>query len=99
MAKRKIIWSYKAKSKLYEILEFYIERNKSKTYSVKLYKRILKDLKLILKMPNAGMKTDIESVRGLIVENLIVFYEHSADEITIHTIWDCRQNPDDLVIK
>ena len=99
MAKRKIVWSYKAKSKLYEILEFYIERNKSKAYSIKLYKRILKDLKLILKMPNAGMKTDIESVRGLIVENLIIFYEHKANEIIIHTIWDCRLNPDDLVIK
>ena len=99
MAKRKIVWSYKAKSKLYEILEFYIERNKSKAYSIKLYKRILKDLKLILKMPNAGMKTDIESVRGLIVENLIIFYEHNAYEVTIHTIWDCRQDPDQLEIK
>lgn len=99
MAQRKIIWSNKAKSKLYEILEFYIERNRSKTYSVKLYKRILKDLKLIVKMPNAGMKTDLDPVRGLIVENLIIFYEHSADEIIIHTIWDCRQDPDQLEIK
>ncbi len=45
------------------------------------------------------MKTDLDPVRGLIVENLIIFYEHSADEIIIHTIWDCRQDPDQLEIK
>lgn len=99
MAKRKIIWSEKAKIKLYEILEFYIKRNKSKAYSVKLYKKIFKDIKLIVKMPNIGIKTDLESVRGLIVENFIIFYEYDSDKITIHTIWDSRQNPDNLIIK
>ncbi|MBU4486084.1 MAG: type II toxin-antitoxin system RelE/ParE family toxin [Candidatus Delongbacteria bacterium] len=99
MAKREIIWSDKAKVKLYEILEFYIERNKSKTYSIKLYKKIVKDIKLIVKMPNIGIKTDLESVRGLIVENFIIFYEYDADNITILTIWDSRQDPDNLIIK
>ena len=37
MAKRKIVWSHKARIKLLMTLEFYTERNKSKTYSKKLY--------------------------------------------------------------
>ena len=37
MAKRKVVWSHRANIKLFEILEFYTERNKSTTYSSKLY--------------------------------------------------------------
>ena len=45
MAKRKIIWSQSAKIKLYHILEFYAKRNKSKSYSAKLYAKFNKELK------------------------------------------------------
>ena len=38
MAKRKIVWSSRAKKRLYAILEYYIERIKSKTYAIKLQK-------------------------------------------------------------
>ena len=99
MAKHKIIWSHKAEIKLYEILEFYSDRNKSKTFSAKLYQRLNKELKLLLKQPDIGLNTETELVRGLIVDNYVLFYEIENEFITIHTIWDCRQNPDDLRIK
>ena len=99
MVKRKIIWSHKAEIKLFKILEFYAERNKSKTFSAKLYQRLNKELKLLLKQPEIGLNTDTESVRGLIVDDYILFYEIENEIITIHTIWDCRQNPYDLRIK
>jgi plasmid stabilization system protein ParE len=99
MAKRKIIWSYRARIKLNAILEFYNDRNQSKTYSFKFFRKINKEIKLLLIQPDLGIKTQIESIRGLIVEDYILFYENSIDSIIIHTIWDCRQNPDDLIIK
>ncbi len=99
MAKQKIIWSGKAKKKLIKILEFYAERNKSKFYSAKLYQRFNKELKILLKQPDIGIKTEIESVRGLIVDDYILFYECNSEFIIIHTIWDCRQNPNDFQIK
>ena len=99
MVKRKIIWSHRAKIKLFQILEFYSARNKSKVYSKKLYIRFNKELKLLLKQPKIGIKTEIEEIRGLIVDEFILFYEIKADNIVIHTIWDCRQNPEDLNIK
>jgi plasmid stabilization system protein ParE len=99
MAKRKIIWSHRANIKLFEILDFYVERNKSATYSKKLYKKFKKELSLLLKQPEIGTATDIESVRGLIVEEYILFYEITLETIIVHTVWDCRQNPDDLRIK
>ena len=99
MGKRKIIWSHRAEIKLFKILEFYAERNKSKTYSIKLYQRLNKELKTLLKQPDIGLNTEIESVRGLIVDDYILFYEYDSEKIVVHSIWDCRQNPDDLVIK
>ena len=80
-------------------MEYYYQRNKSKTYSIKLYQRVNKELKILIKQPEIGIKTEIESVRGLIIEDYILFYEYNNERIIIHTLWDCRQNPDDLKIK
>ena len=99
MGKRKIIWSHRAKIKLFQILEFYAHRNNSKVYSLKLNKEIKKQLSHIQEQPEIGMKSEIESVRGLVFENFIIFYEIEPDKIIVHTLWDCRQNPSDLIIK
>ncbi len=99
MAKRKIVWSNRAKIRLYAILDFYVVRNKSKVYSNKLQKLISKEVKLLLKQPDLGLKTSEDTTRGLIIENYIVYYEITDEKIIIHTIWDSRQNPDDKIIK
>ena len=98
MGKRKIIWSQRARIRLFQILEFYDKRNNSKVYSLKLHKEINKQLSIIQKQPEIGMKSEIESVRGIVFENFIIFYEIESNQIIIHTIWDCRQNPEDLKI-
>ena len=99
MAKLKIVWSNRAKIRLYEILEYYILRNKSKVYSSKLYKSINKEVKLLLKHPDLGLKTSEETTRGLIVGHFVIYYEVTDDKIIIHTIWDSRQNPENKIIK
>jgi hypothetical protein len=99
MVKRKIVWSHTANIKLFAILEFYAERNKSTSYSKKLYKKFTKELSLLIKQPEIGVKTELDSIRGLIVDDFILFYEVTSELIVVHTLWDCRQNPDDLRIK
>ncbi len=99
MVKRKIVWSNRARTKLLIILEFYTERNKSKSYSQKLYTKISKELSLLLNQPEIGIKTELEAIRGLIVDEFILFYEVTSEMIIVHTIWDSRQNPTDLSIK
>jgi plasmid stabilization system protein ParE len=99
MAKRKIVWSNRAKKRLYEILDFYIIRNKSRTYSNKLQRLINKEVRLLIKQPDLGLKTTEDTTRGLIIGDYIVYYEVSEDKIIIHTIWDSRQNPDNKIIK
>jgi plasmid stabilization system protein ParE len=75
MAKRKIVWSNRAKIRLYAILDFYVVRNKSKVYSNKLQKLISKEVNLLLKQPDLGLKTSEDTTRGLIIGNYIVYYE------------------------
>jgi plasmid stabilization system protein ParE len=99
LAKPKIIWSHRAEIELFKILEFYCQRNKSSYYSKKLYQKLNKELKIQLKQPDIGLKTEIETVRGLIIDDYILFYETVNEVIIIHTIWDCEQNPDNLLIK
>jgi hypothetical protein len=70
MAKRKIIWSHNANIKLFQILDFYADRNGNKIYSSKLYKKFKKELTLLIKLPEIGIITDLEGVRGLIVDDL-----------------------------
>ena len=53
MAKRKkVIWSDKAKQDLLEILDFYNQRNENIKYSPRLFKKILKDISLLLHLSN-----------------------------------------------
>ena len=96
---RRIIWSNIAKIKLFSILEYYRERNKSNNYSKKLYKRFKVESQKLQKQPEIGIKTDYEAVRGLIVDDFILFYEITSEFVIIHTVWDCRQNPETLKIK
>lgn len=99
MAKRKIIWSHRAKIKLFEILDFFAERNGNAFYSKKLFSRFSKELNLLKNQPEIGVITNLEGVRGLIVGDYILYYEITPESIVIHTIWDVRQNPEDLKIK
>jgi plasmid stabilization system protein ParE len=99
MAKRKIIWSHRAKIKLAEILEFYHQRNNSKAYSQKVYQEIQKGVRLLQKQPKLGLRTDDESIRTLIIGDFLVFYEFTKSEIIVHLVWDCQQNSADIKIK
>ncbi|KOS04919.1 hypothetical protein AM493_01865 [Flavobacterium akiainvivens] len=99
MAVRKIKWSPVAERKLYAILEFFIDRNKSATYSIKLYKTFHKQLAKLSKNPEIGIKTDVNEIRGLIVGDYTLFYEVTDKLIIVHTLWDNRQNPQELKIR
>lgn len=80
-------------------MDFYKERNGNTTYSAKLYKLFVKNIKLLLKHPKLGVKTTVEGVRGLIVKDYILFYEFINEDLVIHTLWPCNQDPADLIVK
>lgn len=98
MAKRAIVWTNVSEIQLKEILTFFTQRNKSGQYSRKLYKKFNAELKTAAKNPELGIKTKLVQIRGLIVEDYILFYEIFEDRILILKVWDCRQNPENLII-
>ena len=96
MAKRKIVWSARAKLDLIEILDFYFKRNGTINYSKKLNSRIRKAIKLLEKHSEIGIPTDVKEVRNLIEGDYSILYEIQTDRIEIITFWDNRQNPANL---
>lgn len=99
MAKRSIVWTNVSEIQLKEILTFFTQRNKSGQYSRKLYKKFSAELKKAAKNPELGIKTKLIRIRGLIVEDYILFYEIFEDRILILKVWDCRQNPENLILQ
>lgn len=98
MAKRIIIWTKNSEIQLQNILEYYKTRNQSPIYSRKLYKKIKRELKGVSINPEIGTKTKLKNIRGLIIDDYIVFYEILENQILILKVWDCRQNPESLNI-
>jgi toxin YoeB len=98
MAKREIVWSNKARNDLFQILEYFILRNGSKNYSIKLNKSINKTIRLIAKYPAIGFKTDMDTIRAIVEGNYIIFYRIHDSHLEIITIWDTRNDPDKIDI-
>lgn len=67
MVKFQIEWSIEAKLDLLDILDYYLKRNKSNLYSIKLNGKIIKSIKSLSKNPFIGISTDYNSVRALII--------------------------------
>jgi len=99
MAARKIIWSSRAKIDLFKILDFYYKRNGTKTYSRKLNSKIRLSVRKLMKHSDIGVNADIQNVRNLIEAEYNIFYEIKKEAVEILTVWDSRQNPENLYIK
>ncbi|WP_309877009.1 type II toxin-antitoxin system RelE/ParE family toxin [Chryseobacterium sediminis] len=52
---------------------------------------MLYNVRLLADHPAIGRKTDIENVRVKIVKDYLIFYEFSASELIILSIWDGRR--------
>ncbi len=93
MAKRKVIWSLQAKNNRIQILEYWIEHNKSKEYSKKLNVLFKEAVMFISEFPTIGKLTDDKFARIKIVRDFWIVYEIYENMIFILAIFDSRQNP------
>lgn len=92
MAKRKIVWTNSAKLELKEILIYWTNKTKSKTYSKKLNNLFTEAVDLLSLHPKIGRTTDDKNSRISIVRNYLIFYEITTKEIIILSIWDARRD-------
>lgn len=99
MAKRKIVWTGKANLERKEILEYWINRNKSKTFSVKLNQLFIQNLRHLAENPTTGRKTESKNIRVKNIRDYLLFYEIRNSEIIVLTLWDGRRNEKTLNLK
>ncbi|WP_346986390.1 type II toxin-antitoxin system RelE/ParE family toxin [Chryseobacterium sp. POE27] len=71
----KIIWSHHAECDYIDILEYWINHNKSNKYSTKLINEVEKKEKLISKNPNIGSLSEIEGVRYVLIKIFLFITE------------------------
>lgn len=98
MVKRKVIWSKTAFLQRKNILIYWLERNKSNSYPIKLLSEIKNATQVLCDFPEIGKPTDIENIRVYVMGNYSIFYTNNDIEIRIIVFWDNRQNPEVLRI-
>jgi len=90
----KVVWSVRAQRERFEILEYWVNRNKSKTYSRKLYQLFRIGMKKVAEMPVSGIPTESLDVRIKIVKDYLIYYHINASKtIEVLIIWDSRRDP------
>jgi toxin YoeB len=93
---RKIEWTKTSIRDRFEIYKFWIEKNKSDSYSKKLETLFNEAAKLISEFPEVGTETDFPRLRVKIIKSYKLFYTDDSETISIIRIWDTRQNPQNL---
>lgn len=98
MGGKKIIWSDSAKNELHKALEFYIERNGSPNYSLKLLDQTQDLMTTLSKNELIGRLTSNKTTRVIPFKEYLIFYEVKDDCVEIHSFWDNRQDEQKLKI-
>jgi len=98
MAKRTVRWSERAINDKLLIFSYWIERNQSIAYPMKLENLFDDALLSVTVFPLSGRSTEIENVRMVIVRNYKLVYRISEKLIEVITVWDGRRNPSDFKI-
>ena len=96
---QKIVWTQKAKRELIDILQYWVDRNKSNTFSLKLNSLIESQLNLILEQPKIGRKTDLPNVYIKVINKYLLYYEFVNDTLYILTIRHGSQNSENIQLK
>lgn len=92
MAQRKIIWTKTANEERKAILDYWINRNLSKRFSIRLNKMIIEALHIIAIYPESGRKTNEGNTRVKVIRDYLLFYDYNFNEIIVLSIWDANRN-------
>ena len=95
----KIVWTEKANIERLHILQFWIENNKSRVFSLKLDKLFISAIRDLSKKPTIGRKTEFENIRVKIVRDYLIFYETVRKDLVILSVWDGRRDIKTLKIR
>jgi toxin YoeB len=75
---------------------FWIEKNKTDSYSRKLEILFNEAANVIAEFPEIGTQTDFPGIRIKVIRSYKLFYVDHPDTIKVIRIWDSRQDPQKL---
>ena len=97
MAKRNIVWTKTADIQFVGILEYWVKKNKSNIFSIKLLKLVTERTLQISEKPFIYKSTDVKDVRVAPLKNYSLFFKVTENQIIVTAFWDNRQNPKELL--
>lgn len=97
MAHLLIYWTETAIKQRNFIFQYWNERNKSNTYTLKLNKKIKERINQLKTNPDIGKLTDFKNTRLISLGHYSVFYQKQSNRIFITGFWDNRQEPKKLL--
>ncbi len=97
MVKRNVVWTKTADLQFVGILEYWVKRNKSNSYSKRLVGLVSERTRQIAKEPLIYKSTDFKDTRVASLGNFSIYYKVSDKQIIISAFWDNRQDPKKLL--
>jgi plasmid stabilization system protein ParE len=97
MAQKKIIWTETAAQQRKSILEYWVQRNQSTTYSLKLLRLSNEKANLIADNPLTYRDAEFPDTHVAAMGHFSLFYKIKEDTIIITAFWDNRQDPKELL--
>lgn len=97
MAIKTVVWTDTTARQRRKILEYWIKRNKSSAYSIKLIHEISEKIQFILKNPEDSIATNLIDIRTSTLGHYNIFYKTTKKNLIFVAFWDNRQNPKKLL--
>lgn len=91
-----IEWTDKALDHLDDILNYWENRNGTRTYSNKLYKIFQETIDVLSRYPDSGRQTDNLFLKKKSVRDYFVYYSHDKEHLTIMGISYMSRDPEYL---
>lgn len=92
-----VIWSTSSEKEFINTLKFWIEKNQSNNYSLKLFAEVIKLSEILSEYPNLGLKSTYKTNRIIITSNFKLIYEATKTQIKIKRFFDARRNPKSIL--
>jgi len=83
MAKRKVVWTQTAASQRRSILEYWVNRNKSNTYSIKILRLSNDKTRVIAQNPKLFRQADFPDTHMAAMGHFSIFYKFNSKEVII----------------
>ena len=89
-------WTTTAEKQFFDVLDYWVKRNKSVIYSEKLAEVVWERTEFLAKNPFSYVQTKIPDTRKASLDHFSIYYKVTPTKVIITAFWDNRQDPKKL---